>query len=152
MIYFITLEMGLTKNILLISILVPLIPIIIQEYLKYRISSDLIAIEEFSEKTKLVFDRNLINEEKFEIKYDQNEWDYLIQKLNNTRYFKALKDSKSFEFGFNIDYAKELIEYWKNGFDWKKQINILNKYSHYKVKYNDITLHYIRVNGENKSG
>ena len=144
--------MALTKNILIISILVPLVPILIQEFLFHRIISDLNAIEEFSEKTKFNFDKNLIKEEKFEIKYDQDEWDYLIQKLNNTRYFKPLKDSKKFDFGFNIDYAKELIDYWKNGFDWKKQVNILNKYSHYRVKHNDITLHYIRVNEENKSG
>lgn len=141
--------MDFTKCLLIALIIVPLLALLIQEYLIVNINRNLSEIEAFSEQTKLVFEKSL-KEEKFEIEYDEAEWNYLVKKLNNTRYFKPLKNAKRFDFGFNVDYAKELIEYWMNKFDWKKQVAVLNKYTHYRIKFNDLTLHYLRIDNNPK--
>jgi hypothetical protein len=141
--------MGIVSFIPITALIVLVCAVLLQEYLVIRNKRALIAIELRSDETKWSFGD--LKEEKFEIEYSQNDWDYLLQKLNNTRYFSPLKQTKKFEFGFNIDYAKEMVEYWKTGFNWKTQVNKLNKYSHYRIKFNDLTLHYIRVNDNNNN-
>ena len=138
--------MGLSLYIFLAATVVLVFSLLLQEYLVLRINRNLSAIESYSEETKWSFDKSLVEEEQFKIEFDQVEWDNLMLKLNNTRFYEPLKATKRFEFGFNIDFARELIEYWKNEFNWKKQVDVLNKYSHYRIKVNGITLHYIRVN------
>ena len=33
----------------------------------------------------------------------------------------------------NLDYVKELVEYWRTKFDWRAQENLINSYSHFKT-------------------
>ncbi len=85
----------------------------------------------------------------FKAEFNQAEWNGLVQKLNQTRYFEAL-DSKYapyFEFGFDIDYAQNLVDHWKSdNFNWSNQVDtVLNKYPQFKIQMDgDISLHYVR--------
>lgn len=138
--------MNIFLGFLLIPIFIIALAILIQNYFLIKTQNSLKTIELLAEKSKLNFFN--ANDEKFKIEYSQNDWNELLNRLNNTRYFNQLDDkyAKKFEFGFDVDYAKELVNYWKTNFNWQKQIDILNKFSHYKIRFDDITLHYVRVN------
>jgi pimeloyl-ACP methyl ester carboxylesterase len=58
----------------------------------------------------------------------------------------------SFEFGFNPEYAEELVEYWKTKYNWKDQVTKLNRYPQFRITFNDTTIHYVRFQTNAKSG
>jgi pimeloyl-ACP methyl ester carboxylesterase len=50
-------------------------------------------------------------------------------------------------FGTSVDYARDLISYWKDRFDWRAQEAALNVFPQFKVPLHDIDLHYLHVPG-----
>lgn len=57
----------------------------------------------------------------------------LHQRLDGTRLTPPLEDSR-FHYGFNSNYLKKVLSYWRNEFDWRKQVETLNRYPHFKTK------------------
>lgn len=57
----------------------------------------------------------------------------LHRRIDSVRLTPALEDVR-FHFGFNSKYLRKVLSYWRNGFDWKKQVEILNRYPHFKTK------------------
>jgi pimeloyl-ACP methyl ester carboxylesterase len=50
-------------------------------------------------------------------------------------------------FGTSVDYARELVTYWKDRFDWRAQEAALNVFPQFKTPLHDIDLHYLHVPG-----
>jgi epoxide hydrolase len=42
---------------------------------------------------------------------------------------------------------RELVEHWRHGFDWRPQEARLNAFPQYKVRLDDIDLHFIHAKG-----
>ncbi|KAM4771342.1 epoxide hydrolase 1-like [Rhinophrynus dorsalis] len=80
----------------------------------------------------------------FIIQASEAEIQDLHERLDRTRYFSPLEDSK-FHYGFNSTHLKETVSYWRNRFDWRKQVEVLNKYPHYKTKIEGLDIHFIHV-------
>ena len=57
----------------------------------------------------------------------------LHQRLKKARLTPPLEDSR-FHYGFNSNYLKKILSYWQNEFDWRKQVEVLNRYPHFKTK------------------
>lgn len=57
----------------------------------------------------------------------------LHERIDRTRYTDPLEDS-NFQYGFNSVYLKKVVSYWRHEFDWKRQVEVLNKYPHFKTK------------------
>ncbi|XP_077138084.1 epoxide hydrolase 1-like isoform X2 [Ranitomeya variabilis] len=68
----------------------------------------------------------------------------LHRRLDDTRFFPPLEDSR-FCYGFNASHLKTVISYWRNKYDWSKQVEILNKYPHYKTTIEGLDIHFIHV-------
>ncbi|GFY53629.1 epoxide hydrolase 1 [Trichonephila inaurata madagascariensis] len=68
----------------------------------------------------------------------------LKERLQRARYEPSLEDSK-FEYGFNSDYLKSVIEYWGKEYNWRKQEEQLNKFSHFKTRIEGIDVHFVHV-------
>ena len=51
------------------------------------------------------------------------------------------------EYGTNLDYMKEISDYWVNKFNWKKHENEINKFSNYTTDVDGINIHYILEKG-----
>ena len=49
--------------------------------------------------------------------------------------------------GSSLVYMKELIAWWRDGFDWRAQEAALNQFSHFKVPLAGIDLHFIHEQG-----
>lgn len=54
----------------------------------------------------------------------------LHRRLDQARYAPPLEGA-AFNYGFNSDYLQKVVAYWRNKFDWRKQVEILNKYPHF---------------------
>ncbi|GIY15768.1 epoxide hydrolase 1 [Caerostris darwini] len=68
----------------------------------------------------------------------------LQNRLQNVRYESPVEDSK-FHYGFNTDYLKSIVEYWKTEYDWRKQEGQLNIYQHFKTCIEGIDVHFVHV-------
>ncbi|NP_001365361.1 epoxide hydrolase 1 isoform e [Homo sapiens] len=69
----------------------------------------------------------------FKVETSDEEIHDLHQRIDKFRFTPPLEDS-CFHYGFNSNYLKKVISYWRNEFDWKKQVEILNRYPHFKTK------------------
>ncbi len=50
--------------------------------------------------------------------------------------------------GTSVDYLKGLVEYWRNGFDWRAQEAKLNAFQQYTVPLSGIDVHFIKEEGK----
>ena len=135
------------KGFLIGSFVALVLSIAIGYYQIYKNESLTQSIIEWAETNKISIKNDKIHLKTFKIEFDQNEWNLLLKKLELTRYFKPLNNAYAArnEYGFDPEYAQELVEYWKTKFNWKSQIDYLNKYPQFKIQINDTTIHFLRV-------
>src|ERR1035438_6592197 len=57
----------------------------------------------------------------------------LRQRLKNTRWSYQLEGT-NWDAGTDLDYLKELVGYWQNTYDWRKQEAALNQFAHLKTR------------------
>ncbi len=60
-------------------------------------------------------------------------------------------DDGGWRYGTNLDYMKELCDYRVKEFDWRKQEAKINQFSHFKVRVDDIDLHFVHEIGSGSS-
>ncbi|XP_075719495.1 epoxide hydrolase 1 [Rhinoderma darwinii] len=84
----------------------------------------------------------------FKIETSDEELRDLFSRIDNTRYSEPLEGSR-FNYGFNSSHLKKVVSYWKEGFNWKKQLEILNQYPHFKTKIEGINIHFLHVKPTN---
>ena len=68
----------------------------------------------------------------------------LRRRLESVRFVEPIAETK-FNYGFNADYLKQVVQYWKTQFDWRRQELELNKFAHFKTQINGLKIHYIHV-------
>ena len=71
----------------------------------------------------------------------------LKSRLERTRWPDELPGT-NWEYGSNLDYVKELVEYWRAKFDWRAQERLLNSFSHFKTEVDGLDIHYIHEKGK----
>jgi pimeloyl-ACP methyl ester carboxylesterase len=89
----------------------------------------------------------IISLESFEIKISPKVLDDLSYRLANTRWPDEVKDSK-WNYGANLSYMKELIDYWQKEYDWRRKEAELNQFSHYLTKIDGHNIHFIHEHGK----
>ncbi len=47
--------------------------------------------------------------------------------------------------GTEQEYLKEILRHWSEDYDWFKYQNILNKFPHFKVTINGLSIHFIHI-------
>jgi len=116
---------GLVKGSL-VPLLVAVLLGVYQYYTNVTLTK---SVTEWAEANKIIIEKEKIKLKQFKIEFDQSEWDFLLKKLEMSRYFKPLNEKYSArnEYGFDPDYTQELVEYWKTNFNWKSQVDYLNK-------------------------
>jgi len=58
-----------------------------------------------------------------------------------------MPDDGGWEYGTNLDYMKEISNYWVSDFDWKKHEDQINKFSNFTTEVDDIDIHFIHEKG-----
>lgn len=71
-------------------------------------------------------------------------------RLGRTRWSEPIQDA-GWEYGSNIAYIKELCEYWRNGYDWRKWEAELNKCPSYMVEIDGVEIRFWHVRGKREN-
>ena len=78
----------------------------------------------------------------FEINFTDVEIQNVKSKVASFPWHEMPKDG-GWSFGTNIDYMKNLADYWTKEYDWKSQEARLNQFPNYKTKVDDLDIHFI---------
>ena len=78
----------------------------------------------------------------FEINFSDVEIQNVKTKVASFPWHEMPKDG-GWSFGTNIDYMKNLADYWTKVYDWKSQEVRLNQFPNYKTKVDDLDIHFI---------
>ena len=85
--------------------------------------------------------------EPFQIHVPQKTLDDLNRRLETNRWTDGVENA-GWDYGTDLDYMKELKDYWQHKFDWREQEMELNKLNHYKTEVNGVNIHYILEHGK----
>lgn len=58
-----------------------------------------------------------------------------------------MPDDGGWSYGTNLEYMRELADYWVSDFDWRKQEAAINRFQHFKAPVGEIDLHFIHEIG-----
>ncbi len=82
----------------------------------------------------------------FTLNIPETAIDDLRERLGRTR-FPDQAPGEPWAFGTNVEYLRQLVEYWRINFDWRAQEARLNAFPQYKAALHDIDVHYLHVPG-----
>ena len=70
----------------------------------------------------------------------------LRDRLERTRWPGEIPDS-GWDYGSNLGYVKELLDYWVDGFDWRAREEAINALPHFRATVQDLDIHFIHQRG-----
>jgi pimeloyl-ACP methyl ester carboxylesterase len=70
----------------------------------------------------------------------------LYERLKLTRWPDEVLGAR-WEYGVNLAYMKDLVEYWRTGFDWRAQEQKINQFANYRTQLDGLGIHFIHERG-----
>ncbi|MFD2444027.1 epoxide hydrolase family protein [Bacillus sp. CGMCC 1.16607] len=91
-----------------------------------------------------------MNIKPFHLSIDPEEILKLKERLDYIRWPDEIPGS-DWQYGIPVSFMKDIVDYWKNEFDWEKVQNKINSFSNFIVSIDDLDIHFIheRGNGAN---
>lgn len=86
----------------------------------------------------------------FQINVSQSVLDDLSNRIRHTRWPET-GEGAGWAYGTDPVYLKELLTYWGESYDWRKQEEELNKYPQFTTEIEGIQIHFAHVKGKNKN-
>ena len=83
----------------------------------------------------------------FKIDIPDSVLEDLQSRLERTRWPDEMPGTE-WDYGSNLDYVKELVEYWRTKFDWRAQEKLINSFAHFKTEVDGLDIHFIREKGK----
>jgi len=71
----------------------------------------------------------------------------LSQRLARTRWPDQLPES-AWEYGTDLGYLRDLVAYWIDGFNWRQQEALLNRWPQFTTTVDGVDLHFVHVRGK----
>jgi epoxide hydrolase len=78
----------------------------------------------------------------FAIEVADAAFDDLDRRLKATRWPGEIPGTE-WDYGTNLGYVQELVDYWRTRFDWKAQEKQINAFHHYKATVDGLAIHFI---------
>ncbi len=85
--------------------------------------------------------------EPFKIDVPQQVLDDLRERLKRTRWPDEIPGT-GWSRGVDLAYMKELVAYWLDEYDWRKEEARLNRYEHFKADVDGAAIHFLKENGK----
>lgn len=85
--------------------------------------------------------------EPFEINIPQQALDDLQERLERTRWPDDFT-AGVWNTGAPTSYLKELTEYWRTSYDWRKHERMLNQFAHFRAELDGTGIHFIHERGK----
>lgn len=83
----------------------------------------------------------------FSIVVADDDLDDLRSRLSATRH-EAPPAAEPWESGVDYEYLDELIDYWKDGFDWRARESWLNSFPHYLSELEGMRVHFVHLRAD----
>lgn len=80
------------------------------------------------------------------VPFSQAAVDDLRIRLARTRWPDEISGHE-WDYGFSLGFLKEICEYWRDGFDWKAQVDRLASFPHYRYVARGVGVHFIHQHG-----
>lgn len=80
----------------------------------------------------------------FKVQVNDSVLTDLGKRLENTRWPDQVRDS-GWEYGIDLGYMKEMVEYWRTKYDWRAQERKLNSLPQFKTRIDGLDLHFLHV-------
>jgi pimeloyl-ACP methyl ester carboxylesterase len=84
----------------------------------------------------------------FSIAIQQDVLDDLRERLDRTRWIDGLNDD-GWKYGLSVPYMRELVAYWRTGFNWRAQEAALNRFANFRARLDGgkLGIHFIHERG-----
>jgi len=86
----------------------------------------------------------------YKIQVEQAVLDDLSDRLAKTRWPDEIADA-GWDYGVPLAYQRELIEYWRTKYDWRKHEAELNSFPGFLTKIDGVDLHFLHVRSKHES-
>ena len=83
----------------------------------------------------------------FQVNIPQATLDDLRERLARTRWPDEVEGA-GWDYGTNLQYMKELADYWQHTYDWRKHEAELNTFAHFKAQIDGLGIHFIHERGK----
>lgn len=83
----------------------------------------------------------------YQVNVPQTVLSDLLERLKDTRWPDEVKGS-GWSMGTNLDYMRELTDYWQHQYDWRKQEAKLNEFKQFKAEVDGLGIHFIHERGQ----
>ena len=87
------------------------------------------------------------NRESFKVHIPDQVLEDLRERLKRTRWPYDFAN-QDWRYGTNLDYLRDLVDYWINKFDWRSIENKINSFSNYKTEIDGVPIHFILEPGK----
>jgi microsomal epoxide hydrolase len=86
--------------------------------------------------------------EPYRIRVDDSVLVDLRRRLEHTRFPDQIEGT-GWEYGSPVDYVRELVEYWRDEYDWRAQEARLNELEHFRTRIDGQSIHFIHARSRN---
>src|SRR5260370_33313523 len=87
----------------------------------------------------------------FKIHIAQSVLDELRERLGRTRWPDEVEGA-GWDYGTNLGYLKELVDYWQHTFDWRVQEARLNQFAQFRTQIDGVHIHFVHERARHGSG
>ena len=86
----------------------------------------------------------------FNVQVPEATLEDLRERLARTRWPDDIPGS-GWDYGSNLAYIKELVEYWRTKFDWRAQEEAINSFAHFRASVDGLGIHFIHERGKGQN-
>lgn len=83
----------------------------------------------------------------FKVRVPEETLTDLRERLAETRWSDEIPGS-GWDYGTNLAYLKELVDYWQTSFNWRVQEEAINRFSHFRADVDGLGIHFIHEKGK----
>ena len=80
----------------------------------------------------------------FHLNIAENQLKDLNRRLDTVRWPDA-EPVTGWSQGIPLDYMKEIVDYWRNEYDWRRWENMLNEFGQYKTEIDGLDIHFLHT-------
>ena len=88
----------------------------------------------------------LLETHTFSLAIPQEVLDDLKERLARSRWPDEATGA-DWDYGSKLAYMRELVDYWRTGFDWRAQERAINHFAHYRAEVDGLGIHFIHERG-----
>jgi hypothetical protein len=83
----------------------------------------------------------------YKVNIPQETLDDLRARLDHTRWPDEVEGA-DWDYGTSLRYVRELVDYWRGGFDWRRQEEQLNRFAQFRAEVDGFGLHFVHERGK----